>query len=171
MQKVKEMKCYVAKNVMREKDTRARTKTKYRLPDNNEIELGTEVFEAPEVLFNPEIIGLESASEWVGGRDRRAEGGGGKREKEGETMRARRGGAFSCHNRARYSSPRHGFVTIGTAGPMLTRPVGFPRISSQTRPGKERKKSVNSRKWGKAIWRNFDRRLFCVCGLLSLPFA
>ena len=32
-----------------------------RLPDNNEIELGTEVFEAPEVLFNPEIIGLEYA--------------------------------------------------------------------------------------------------------------
>eukprot|EP01048_Picozoa_sp_COSAG05_P000074 COSAG05_NODE_2_length_63105_cov_159.292956_17_plen_387_part_00 len=62
VREVKEMKCYVAKNVMREKDTRARTKTKYRLPDNNEIELGTEVFEAPEVLFNPEIIGLESAS-------------------------------------------------------------------------------------------------------------
>lgn len=58
---IKELKCYVAKNVQRELDLRARAKTKYRLPDNNEIELGTEVFEAPEVLFNPEIIGLEYA--------------------------------------------------------------------------------------------------------------
>ena len=31
------------------------------MPDNNEIELGSELFEAPEVLFNPEIIGLEYA--------------------------------------------------------------------------------------------------------------
>jgi len=59
VREIKEMKCYVAKNVAREKETKARQRTKYRLPDNNEIELGTEVFEAPEVLFNPELIGLE----------------------------------------------------------------------------------------------------------------
>ena len=101
-------------------------------------------------------------------------GSGGRRRKKRERGRnnaneARRSVLVSQSSKIQLSPPR--FVTIGTAGPMLTRPVGFPRISSQTRPGKERKKSVNSRKWGKAIWRNFDRRLFCVCGLLSLPFA
>jgi centractin len=59
VREIKEAKCYVAKNSTREKETKARQRTKYRLPDNNEIELGTEVFEAPEVLFNPELIGLE----------------------------------------------------------------------------------------------------------------
>ena len=48
-------------NIVREKEGRGRSKQKYRLPDNNEIELGSELFEAPEVLFNPEIIGLEYA--------------------------------------------------------------------------------------------------------------
>lgn len=59
VREIKEAKCQVAKNLAREKETKARQRTKYRLPDNNEIELGTEVFEAPEVLFNPELIGLE----------------------------------------------------------------------------------------------------------------
>eukprot|EP01052_Picozoa_sp_SAG31_P011423 SAG31_NODE_645_length_13244_cov_11.768903_5_plen_258_part_00 len=59
VREMKEKKCYVAKNLLKEKEQRARTTQKYRLPDNNEIELGTEIFEAPEVLFNPEIIGLE----------------------------------------------------------------------------------------------------------------
>ena len=60
VREIKETKCYLAKNVTREKEgAPGRRRTKYRLPDNNEIELGTECFEAPEILFNPEIVGLE----------------------------------------------------------------------------------------------------------------
>ena len=49
VREMKEIKCYVAKKLLVEKESRARTTQKYRLPDNNEIELGTEIFEAPEV--------------------------------------------------------------------------------------------------------------------------
>ncbi|RKP23371.1 actin-related protein [Syncephalis pseudoplumigaleata] len=55
---IKEQACYIPLNFSREeKDI-----TKYvdfKLPDGNTIKLGGERFRAPEILFNPEIIGLE----------------------------------------------------------------------------------------------------------------
>ncbi|KAI0271357.1 actin-like protein [Gloeopeniophorella convolvens] len=58
---IKEKNCYVALNPNKEeKDTLGRTET-FRLPDGNTISLGPERFRAAEILFNPEIIGLEDA--------------------------------------------------------------------------------------------------------------
>merc|ERR1711939_20822 len=56
VREIKEAKCQVAKNGTVPGKTR---KAHYSLPDNNVIELGDEIYEAPEVLFNPELIGLE----------------------------------------------------------------------------------------------------------------
>jgi centractin len=58
---IKEKNCYVALNPQKEdKETTGRTES-FRLPDGNTIALGSERFRAPEILFNPEIIGLEDA--------------------------------------------------------------------------------------------------------------
>ncbi|KAH8835740.1 actin-related protein [Flagelloscypha sp. PMI_526] len=58
---IKEKCCYVANNpVKEEKDTMGRHE-EFRLPDGNVIQLGAERFKAPEILFNPEIIGQEYA--------------------------------------------------------------------------------------------------------------
>jgi centractin len=58
---IKEKNCYVALNPHKEeKETTGRTEA-FRLPDGNTIALGSERFRAPEILFNPEIIGLEDA--------------------------------------------------------------------------------------------------------------
>jgi len=58
---IKEKNCYIALNPHKEeKETAGRTET-FRLPDGNTIALGSERFRAPEILFNPEIIGLEDA--------------------------------------------------------------------------------------------------------------
>ncbi|KAJ7293592.1 actin-related protein [Mycena rebaudengoi] len=53
--------CYVALNPAKEeKEAQGRTE-EFRLPDGNLIQLGTERFRAPEILFNPELIGQEYA--------------------------------------------------------------------------------------------------------------
>ncbi|KAI9445264.1 actin-like protein [Lactarius indigo] len=58
---IKEKNCYIALNPNKEeKDSHGRTEI-FRLPDGNTIALGPERFRAGEILFNPEIIGLEDA--------------------------------------------------------------------------------------------------------------
>ncbi|CAK5280535.1 unnamed protein product [Mycena citricolor] len=58
---IKEKCCYIALNPAKEeKDSQGRTE-EFRLPDGNVIQLGTERFRAPEILFNPELIGQEYA--------------------------------------------------------------------------------------------------------------
>ncbi|KAF8898726.1 actin-related protein [Infundibulicybe gibba] len=58
---IKEKCCYVALNPAKEeKDTLGRME-EFRLPDGNVVHLGAERFRAPEILFNPELIGLEYA--------------------------------------------------------------------------------------------------------------
>ncbi|KAJ7038183.1 actin-related protein [Mycena filopes] len=58
---IKEKCCYVALNPAKEeKEAQGRTE-EFRLPDGNVIQLGAERFRAPEILFNPELIGQEYA--------------------------------------------------------------------------------------------------------------
>mmetsp|Transcript_23379 Transcript_23379/g.43513 ORF Transcript_23379/g.43513 Transcript_23379/m.43513 type:complete len:385 (+) Transcript_23379:87-1241(+) len=63
---IKEKECIVAENLVK-KELAAANKhsdedtAKYTLPDGTILELGTERFRAPEVLFNPSLIGLEYA--------------------------------------------------------------------------------------------------------------
>ncbi|CAB4389747.1 actin-related protein [Rhizophagus irregularis] len=58
---IKEKTCYVATNPAKEeKDTNGKFDD-FTLPDGNVVKLGTERFKAPEILFNPELIGLEYA--------------------------------------------------------------------------------------------------------------
>ncbi|KZS92970.1 actin-like protein [Sistotremastrum niveocremeum HHB9708] len=56
---IKEKCCYVALSPAKEeKESTGRTE-EFKLPDGNAISLGTERFRAPEILFNPEIVGQE----------------------------------------------------------------------------------------------------------------
>lgn len=58
---IKEHSCYIAANPAKEdKDTAGRTE-EFRLPDGTVIQLGAERYRAPEILFNPELIGQEYA--------------------------------------------------------------------------------------------------------------
>ncbi|KAK7058958.1 Centractin [Paramarasmius palmivorus] len=58
---IKEKCCYVALNPSKEeKDSLGRIE-EFRLPDGNVVQLGAERYRAPEILFNPEIIGQEYA--------------------------------------------------------------------------------------------------------------
>nr|GAT44200.1 predicted protein [Mycena chlorophos] len=58
---IKEKCCYVALNPAKEeKDAQGRVE-EFRLPDGNVVQLGNERFKAPEILFNPELIGQEYA--------------------------------------------------------------------------------------------------------------
>lgn len=58
---IKEKCCYVALNPAKEeKDTQSRSED-LKLPDGKVIQLGSERFRAPEILFNPELIGQEYA--------------------------------------------------------------------------------------------------------------
>lgn len=60
---LKEKMCYVAFNVdKQDADGEHEPEAPYKLPDGNTISVGAEKFRAPEVLFNPSIIG----SEYVG---------------------------------------------------------------------------------------------------------
>ena len=43
----------------REREREDRNKSNYHLPDGSVIQLGSEKYQAPEVLFNPSLIGLE----------------------------------------------------------------------------------------------------------------
>ncbi|CAD2084574.1 actin-related protein [Plasmodium vinckei] len=64
MEVVKSMKencCYVSFNMSKEKNTSEKSLTNlpYILPDGSQILIGSERYRAPEVLFNPSILGLE----------------------------------------------------------------------------------------------------------------
>ncbi|PRP80525.1 hypothetical protein PROFUN_11838 [Planoprotostelium fungivorum] len=60
---IKETSCYVALDPTKEEEiseTEKSTKPQtFKLPDGNIIDLGTERFKAPELLFHPELIGEE----------------------------------------------------------------------------------------------------------------
>jgi centractin len=59
---IKEKCCYVAADPRKEEKDMIASGNKgedFRLPDGHVIKLGTEKFKAPEILFNPEIIGQE----------------------------------------------------------------------------------------------------------------
>lgn len=61
---IKEKTCYIALNPSKEeKDTSSNSSKSddFTLPDGNVVKLGTERFRAPEILFNPELIGQEYA--------------------------------------------------------------------------------------------------------------
>lgn len=57
---IKEKCCYIAANPAKEEKELGVRREEYRLPDGHIIQLGTERFRAPELLFDPEIIGEES---------------------------------------------------------------------------------------------------------------
>lgn len=63
MRQIKEKLCYVGYDLEVEKRLALETTTlmsTYKLPDGRIIKLGSERFEAPEVLFNPNLIDVES---------------------------------------------------------------------------------------------------------------
>ncbi|KAI8810503.1 actin-like protein [Cladochytrium replicatum] len=56
---MKEKACYIALNPSKEEKESSGKYDDYELPDGNIVKLGSERFRAPEILFNPEIIGQE----------------------------------------------------------------------------------------------------------------
>lgn len=61
---IKEKRCYVAYDPQKEEEMLLEKSSKavymsYKLPDGNTIEIGPERFRAPEILFDPSIIGSE----------------------------------------------------------------------------------------------------------------
>ena len=58
---IKEKCCYVASNPAKEEKEAAGRTEEFRLPDGSAVQLGNERFKAPEILFNPEQVGLEYA--------------------------------------------------------------------------------------------------------------
>ncbi|GBC04043.1 hypothetical protein RclHR1_05490006 [Rhizophagus clarus] len=58
---IKEKTCYIATNPTKEEKDMNGKFDDFTLPDGNVVKLGTERFKAPEILFNPELIGLEYA--------------------------------------------------------------------------------------------------------------
>ncbi|KJK65474.1 Actin [Aspergillus parasiticus SU-1] len=56
---MKEKHCYVALDF--EQESNHNIKHSYELPDGQIIEIGAEIFRAPEVLFQPMMIGLEQS--------------------------------------------------------------------------------------------------------------
>jgi len=61
VRQIKEEVSYVAYDPKKQEEefSEAGSLVSYKLPDGNVIELGAEVFRAPEVLFHPELVGLE----------------------------------------------------------------------------------------------------------------
>ncbi|KAJ3015370.1 UNVERIFIED_CONTAM: hypothetical protein HDU68_012759 [Siphonaria sp. JEL0065] len=57
---VKESCCYIAANPGREEKDSVGRFEEFVLPDGNIVKLGAERFRAPEILFNPDLIGSES---------------------------------------------------------------------------------------------------------------
>eukprot|EP00842_Homolaphlyctis_polyrhiza_P001598 jgi/Hompol1/2439/HPOL_002944-RA len=57
---IKEKACYLALNASKEEKETATQSASYVLPDGQTIKLGVERFKAPEILFNPDLIGEES---------------------------------------------------------------------------------------------------------------
>ena len=61
---MKEKCCYVALNPSKEEKDSSNGGPRYdefTLPDGNIVKLGAERFRAPEILFNPELVGMEEA--------------------------------------------------------------------------------------------------------------
>ncbi|ORX43614.1 Actin/actin-like protein [Piromyces finnis] len=56
---IKEKTCYISQNPAKEEEQENYKHDEYKLPDGNRIKLNTERYKAPEILFKPEIIGLE----------------------------------------------------------------------------------------------------------------
>jgi len=56
---IKEKTCYISKNPAKEEEQENYKIDEYKLPDGNIIKLNTERYKAPEILFKPEIVGLE----------------------------------------------------------------------------------------------------------------
>lgn len=56
---IKEKTCYLSANPVKEEKDHAGAWEEFRLPDGKVIQLGTERFLAPEILFNPELVGQE----------------------------------------------------------------------------------------------------------------
>ncbi|KAK6910282.1 actin-2 [Kwoniella mangroviensis CBS 8507] len=56
---IKEKTCYLAINPAKEEKDQSGAWEEFRLPDGKVIQLGVERFLAPEILFNPELIGQE----------------------------------------------------------------------------------------------------------------
>lgn len=56
---IKEKTCYLSLNPSKEEKDHAGAWEEFRLPDGKVIQLGTERFLAPEILFNPELVGQE----------------------------------------------------------------------------------------------------------------
>jgi len=56
---IKEKLCYVALNIEKSEKDDSDDVEPYKLPDGSQIMIGSEKFRAPEVLFNPSLIGLE----------------------------------------------------------------------------------------------------------------
>ncbi|ORY32524.1 actin family [Naematelia encephala] len=56
---IKEKTCYLALNPAKEEKDNGGAWEEFRLPDGKVIQLGAERFLAPEILFNPELIGQE----------------------------------------------------------------------------------------------------------------
>lgn len=59
VKKMKEDLCYVAKDA---KDQENSTSSPYELPDGTAIRISSEQYQAPEILFNPSLIGSEEPS-------------------------------------------------------------------------------------------------------------
>lgn len=58
VREIKEKECYLVVKEQAEHD-KASAQHQYRLPDGNTINLGAERYRAPEILFNPSLVGLE----------------------------------------------------------------------------------------------------------------
>ncbi|KAG4102635.1 Actin/actin-like protein [Neocallimastix lanati (nom. inval.)] len=56
---IKEKTCYISQNPAKEEEQENYKHDEYKLPDGNIIKLNSERYKAPEILFKPEIIGLE----------------------------------------------------------------------------------------------------------------
>lgn len=56
---IKEKTCYISANPAKEEEEPSYKYDEYKLPDGNIIKLNSERYKAPEVLFKPELIGLE----------------------------------------------------------------------------------------------------------------
>ncbi|WWD17426.1 actin-2 [Kwoniella shandongensis] len=56
---IKEKTCYLALNPAKEEKDQGGAWEEFRLPDGKVIQLGAERFLAPEILFNPELVGQE----------------------------------------------------------------------------------------------------------------